>query len=98
LPEIEEMMKRLFVAIKIVPDEQFFSVYSSLKREMALDKLKWVEPQNIHLTLKFLGNTPTNEIPEISAALNDVAQMHQPFSFSINKTGIFGGSYQPRML
>lgn len=91
-------MKRLFVAIKIVPEEQFLSVYSSLKRQMVLDKLKWVEPQNFHLTLKFLGNTPPYEIPAISAVLNDVAKKHKPFSFFMDKTGIFGSRYQPRVL
>ena len=91
-------MKRLFVAIKIVPDEQFLSVYSSLKREMVLDKMKWVEPHNFHLTLKFLGNTPTEKIPAITGALHEVAQNHPAFTFSLNKTGLFGSSYQPRIL
>ncbi|MBN2637519.1 MAG: RNA 2',3'-cyclic phosphodiesterase [Bacteroidales bacterium] len=91
-------MKRLFVAIKIIPDEQFLSVYYSLKREMVLDKLKWVEPQNFHLTLKFLGNTATDKIPAITKALNDVAKIHQNFSFALDKTGLFGSRYRPRVL
>ncbi|MBN2616005.1 MAG: RNA 2',3'-cyclic phosphodiesterase [Bacteroidales bacterium] len=91
-------MKRLFVAIKIIPDEQFLSVYHALKKEMVLDTLKWVEPHNFHLTLKFIGNTSSERIPVLVKALKEVSKRYEPFTFSLEKTGLFGSSYRPRIL
>ena len=50
-------MKRLFVALKINPDQNFLEVYDKLKSSLRHEKIKWVEMQNLHLTLKFFGDT-----------------------------------------
>ena len=91
-------MKRLFVAIKIIPDEHFLSVYHSLKRDLVLEKMKWVEPHNFHLTLKFIGNTSSERIPVLVKALNEVSKRYEPFTFYLEKTGLFGSNYRPRIL
>jgi 2'-5' RNA ligase len=91
-------MKRLFVAIPIAPDKDFATTYMALRKPLVLDRIKWVEPQNMHLTLKFLGKTPDDQIPQIHAALLAVASKHAEFDMLLNKTGIFGSSYQPRVI
>jgi len=89
---------RLFVAIKIEPDTAFLNLYRSLQTQLGLEKIKWVEPQNLHLTLKFIGKTPEDQLNLLHTNLQEVALRHSGFDLRLEKAGIFGSSYQPRVL
>jgi 2'-5' RNA ligase len=91
-------MKRIFAAIKIHPEDQFIRIYEDLKSACNYDKLKWVELHNIHITLKFFGETEESRIPEIIDLLKDIALNHSSFNLYINNVGIFGSSYKPRVI
>ena len=62
-------MKRLFAALKINPDAGFLTEYRNLQAAMKYQQIKWVEERNIHITLKFFGETQESEIPAISRPL-----------------------------
>ena len=91
-------MKRLFIAIKIEPDKGFLEQLFQLKLHLKHEKIKWVEEQNIHVTLKFLGDTESKKLPEITGALLKVAEEHSPFTIRLNTLGIFGSRYDPRVI
>jgi len=91
-------MKRLFVAIKIYPEENFLKTFNALRYALQLEKISWVKPENFHLTLKFLGKTPEEKLPDIRKALQEAAGQTTPFTMKIAGTGIFGSSYKPRVL
>jgi len=91
-------MKRLFAAIKVHPSEVFLSRYYTLQKNLKEEKIKWVDPVNIHITLKFFGETPDHHIPGIRVALKQAAEEIVPFQYNINNTGIFGSSYNPRLI
>jgi RNA 2',3'-cyclic 3'-phosphodiesterase len=91
-------MKRLFAAIKVMPDEEFMRVFMTLKRDLKNEKIKWVDPENIHITLKFFGETPESKIPLINDVLSAVATDHRPFAITFAGAGIFGSSYNPRVI
>jgi len=91
-------MKRLFVAVKIVPDENFLKSYVALRHVLQLEKISWVKPENFHITLKFLGKTPEDKLSEIRLALQQAAEQIPCFSMKMTGTGIFGSAYKPRVL
>ena len=91
-------MKRLFAAIKINPSESFYQTYYSLKTVLRNDKIKWVDINNIHITLKFFGETQEERVPEINERLNAIAALHSNFTLDIRDIGIFGSSYKPRVI
>lgn len=91
-------MKRLFAAIKVEPSEELLSKYYTLKKSLQHEKIRWVKPENIHITLKFFGETPDHHIPAIKLALNAAAKDISPFDFSIQNIGVFGSSYKPKAL
>lgn len=68
-----------------------------LKRQ-GLSGLRWVRPGAIHLTLKFLGETPAEKAPEIEVALAAAVKGTSPFSLALGETGTFGGGRGPRVL
>ncbi|MCD4698760.1 MAG: RNA 2',3'-cyclic phosphodiesterase [Bacteroidales bacterium] len=91
-------MKRIFAAIKITPDEGFMNIYYGLKNALKNEKIKWVDPHNIHITLKFFGETIEGLIPDISDSLKHIAANHSSFDIKFSKTGVFGSSYKPRVI
>lgn len=91
-------MKRLFVAIKILPNENFIKILSKLKHELKHEKIKWAEPKNIHLTLKFFGETINENIPKIIDILNTSLQNKNRFTMKIANIGIFGSKYKPKVI
>jgi 2'-5' RNA ligase len=91
-------MKRLFAAVKVEPDEKMLDIYDQLRDGLLHEKIKWVEPHNIHLTLKFFGETPENKIDDICDVLDEIAEKHAPYEFNLKDIGIFGSSYNPRVI
>lgn len=91
-------MKRLFAAIKISPDENFLKIYYDLIKRLGNESIKWVEPQNFHLTLKFFGEIADEDVDVICRELESVSLALTPFYISIRKTGVFGSRYNPKVI
>ena len=91
-------MKRLFIAIKIKPSQGFLNTYYSLKKDLVYEKIKWVNEDNFHFTLKFLGETDESFITDIINTLENVSLNTQPLKLKIENLGIFGSRYNPRVI
>ncbi|MDY0076136.1 MAG: RNA 2',3'-cyclic phosphodiesterase [Bacteroidales bacterium] len=91
-------MKRLFLAIPLSPEPALLALLQSLSSALDYERINWVKPANMHLTLKFLGPTTDEKIPEIVALINNCVRDVKPFDLQFDKTGIFGSRYQPRVL
>lgn len=91
-------MKRLFVAIKIKPSEQLLKTYYRLVAGFKADRINWVEPNNLHLTLKFIGETPEEKVEVIQTLLNNTLKEYKSFTFNLKGLGVFGSSYDPKVL
>jgi 2'-5' RNA ligase len=85
---------RLFVAIEI--DEairrRIESTRSQLRSQVVLSKgsVKWIEPENTHLTLIFLGETADNQLMDICRIVEETAQNHSAFELEVKGLGTFG--------
>ena len=51
--------------------------------------LRWVNPDSIHLTLKFLGDISSDKVEEITMAITDASNKISPFSLKIEGLGVF---------
>lgn len=91
-------MKRLFVAIHIQPNASFTQHQSKISYALRHEKIKWVEPKNMHLTLKFFGETDERKIPALQKALDQAVAKSNVFSIHIENMGIFGSRYDPKVL
>ena len=91
-------MKRIFAAIKPVISNEMVQLYHGLKSTFRSEKINWVDLNNIHLTLKFFGETPENKIQEIHQALGDISLNYSSFLLQFKDLGVFGSSYKPRVI
>ena len=66
-------------------------------RDRDLGSLRWVRPEGVHLTLKFLGETPADRLDAVRTAVAAAARRRAPFRLSLGPAGTFGGR-RPRVL
>ena len=90
---------RAFIAIEL-PDEvknDLSGLLSSLKpgREKAV---KWVNPNSIHLTLKFLGNIPEERMVDITQVITQASSLTYPFNLELKELGAFPNLKSPRVV
>jgi len=81
---------RSFIAIEL-PDElrvELGKLQNSLISSQQ-NWVKWVKPDSIHLTLKFLGDISAGQIKEITQAIEDAASDIPPFTLKIRDWGVF---------
>lgn len=91
---------RTFIAIELPQAvlEAIGRAQDWLKQETPEGLVRWVQPQGIHLTLKFLGDTPANQIITIGEALQAACAGHSPFMLSIGGLGCFPDLKRPRVV
>ena len=93
-------MKRTFLAIPIPVGDEYPALVKRLQNNLEHERrnINWSKTNQIHLTLKFVGDTPDQDIPKIIEACQQVAKRHQPFTMDFNRTGVFGSKHSPRVL
>lgn len=87
----------------------FIAIELSLEIKIALQKIKdelmpkipnvkWTQPDNIHLTLKFLGHISVNTVESVKTILEDLAKNTKPFTIRLSSPGAFPSFGSPRVI
>ena len=91
---------RIFIAIPL-PERlltRLSDVQYRLQGKVSDRSVRWVKSEGIHLTLKFLGDTPRDEIATIEEALAVVARNGPSFTLTAEGLGCFPSPSRPRVL
>jgi 2'-5' RNA ligase len=89
---------RTFIAIDINPSPLLIQILNELQNKLSAEPVKWVNPGNLHLTLKFLGDTLPSQVDEVGEELNQVSKLFSSFSFDLEGLGFFKNKGIPRVL
>lgn len=86
---------RLFIAVDLPNEvrEELANVQHAL-RPLA-DSARWVAPESIHITLKFLGEVPEKRLDDVTGALAGLSW--KPFTVTVRGVGFFPGNRSPRV-
>src|SRR5207245_1299778 len=60
--------------------------------------VKWVEPENVHLTLLFLGEVGDRDLPSVCRVVAETCANQPPFAMSVEGAGCFPNPRRPRTL
>jgi RNA 2',3'-cyclic 3'-phosphodiesterase len=90
--------KRTFIAIDIQPDLKLTGLVNKLKNDFSGEEVKWGDPGNMHLTLRFLGNTTDSQLLQISKELEILATDFPCFDLKIKGLGLFVKNGNPQVL
>ncbi|MFN8618045.1 MAG: RNA 2',3'-cyclic phosphodiesterase [Dehalococcoidia bacterium] len=83
---------RLFVACEVPDDvkDTIGEVIEGLRQKSGPD-VRWIRPEGVHVTLKFLGEVPTKKLPAVKLAIQEAVVGHSPFELEFSTIGTFGG-------
>lgn len=81
------MKFRAFIAVDIEPSERLLALVRELAQSRA--DLKVVKPQQLHLTLKFLGDTDEGLVEQVFSSIRAAAAGVQPFTMRLVGMGAF---------
>ncbi|ULA61671.1 MAG: RNA 2',3'-cyclic phosphodiesterase [Nitrospira sp.] len=98
-------MIRAFLAVELPPDFRaaLSVVQQDLKRrlEPAVGRqvrISWVQPASMHLTVRFLGETPEDVIESLHTMVSEVLADHHVVQIPFSRLGTFPRPQQPRVL
>ena len=95
--QISTETRRLFIALPLseAMRDAIGVVQAQLKEEQW--PVKWVDPALAHITMKFLGDTPAERVPDIENQLAMVASRHEPVELASGACGAFPKAFRPRV-
>ncbi|MHB8996482.1 MAG: RNA 2',3'-cyclic phosphodiesterase [Armatimonadota bacterium] len=89
---------RLFFGLKLSDEVRADVVALQLRLAAGRVKVKWVEPQNLHFTLKFLGEMPALIVPELKLIGEQVAAQRHPWALTLRGVGAFPKLHHPQAI
>lgn len=89
---------RIFVAMKL-PDTVINTI-GRVQEKLAGHRLKvrWVKAENVHLTLKFLGDVDAHLFDDIAASVTEAVDGMAPFHLSVKGSGVFPNIRRARVI
>ena len=89
---------RTFIAVELPDDiRRAIAGYIESLRGM-IPQVNWVAPENLHLTMKFLGEVPEGRLDHIKECAAHVVEESSPFAVELEHLGFFPNSHQPRVI
>ena len=91
---------RAFVAVSLgkAVREQIALKQAQLAQTWALPHVRWIPAEQMHLTLRFLGNVETAQLPTLEAALREALQGVSPFRLAARGMGCFPSCQRPNII
>lgn len=91
-------LHRTFVAIDLDPALRAEIVKLERALESAGVRPKWIRPENLHFTLKFLGEISGEAVTRVRAAAREAAGGMEPFGITLESVGAFPNLRRPQVL
>ncbi len=93
-------MSRLRTFIAVAVDRAIRGRLVSLQAALArsAEGVKWVEEENLHVTLLFLGDVDERDVTEVCRTVAKVCAAHEPFLLRVEGVGCFPQAKRPRTI
>jgi 2'-5' RNA ligase len=90
-------MLRLFIALPVETAVQQFLSETIAQLRARGGSVKWVDPKNMHLTVKFLGDTDEKLVEQIAGKIDKIASRNRPIHCTLDRLGAFPNLRRPRV-
>ena len=87
---------RTFIAVEVSAEVRIRAGRLIAQLEAAGANVRWVKPEHLHLTLKFLGDVDLRDVPEVCAAMARATADVPPFTLRLAGAGAFPNATNPR--
>lgn len=91
-------MLRLFLALELSGQQKhsLHNLQGNLKKN--LSGMRWVRPENMHLTVKYLGDTAEDLLETLELEISEAVSSIEPFSIKYGKCGVFPSPQKARVI
>ncbi len=91
---------RAFIAIQLpAPVKDVLGeVAQTLAGRVPRSAARWVRPQQMHLTLRFLGDTAVAQLPAVQSGMDEAVKEIAPFDMRLGDVGCFPNARRPRVI
>ena len=97
-PYVDDLI-RTFYALSVPPE--LVDAVRRIQQRARIDLprgLRWTAPEQVHLTLAFLGDVPTESVVQLKSILYEIASSVEPFEVSVMGVGGFPRADRPRVV
>lgn len=92
------MTKRTFIALPVPITEKLKEETDFYKKHVNGLNIKWVEMNNMHLTLAFLGDSSVQQIELVKKRLQEIVPKYYSFNIRLTRAGAFKSLHNPQVL
>ena len=91
---------RLFLALAVPPAvrEEIGRTQGRLQRHSPTGAIRWTRPDQFHVTLKFLGDVPADQVAALEESVAQISAARPALPLSARGIGFFPGTHQPRVI
>jgi 2'-5' RNA ligase len=91
---------RAFIAIDLSEEliRKIDEISTGLHARMGDLPVRWIPAENVHLTLKFLGDVSETNVERLAEIIRRVAQAHDCFEISVGSLGVYPNARRPRVI
>lgn len=89
---------RSFIAIAVPPETRSCLDRIAGKLKATTSDVRWVKRDDVHLTLKFLGDVEERRIPEIEGCIEQCIAEIPSFSIAVRDLGAFPSDHNPQII
>jgi len=90
-------MRRTFIAIEIPASVKLKELLELLRVDMKEERIRWVKPEILHITLSFIGDTSEQQVNYISEQLEKIGSGYSSMDLHFKELGVFPNLRKPRV-
>ena len=90
-------MRRTFIAIEIPATVKLKELLELLRVDLREDRIRWVDPEILHITLSFIGDTSEQQVNYISEQLEKTGSGYSSMELHFKELGVFPNLRKPRV-
>ncbi len=90
-------MRRTFIAVKIPAEVKLKELLELLRVDLREEKIRWVNPEILHITLSFIGDTTEEQANYISKQLEEIGSGYSSMELHFKELGVFPNLRKPRV-
>ena len=90
--------KRTFIAFRVISGREILDCMSHLSKTLSKERIKWVDPTRLHITMTFIGDTKPEQVKSIGDILEKHVPLYSAPMIRIHDMGVFRDLRNPRVV
>ena len=91
-------IKRTFIAFRVIAGREILDCMSYLRKSLGKERIKWADPDRLHITMTFIGDSKAEQVESIGGILERYVPLYSTPVIRIHDMGVFRNLRNPRVV